>query len=243
MKLVASHFAGSGNVGDAVCSPVYYFDFRAPVQVRRFKSEPVPPCDAVIFGGGAIGNTIGKVAAAAPARIKVAWGLGETRHGRMTGAPAPSGFDLFGSRDDGQPGAEWVPCASCMAHAFDERCEPKHEAVFYFNRRRPRPDVDGIPSLDNECRFAEALAFLSSGAVVVTNSYHGAYWATLLGRGAVVVDVYSSKLRQFRHRPAYAEDGRWISAIRNAPRYPHSLAEARAANVAFFGRVMDRLAA
>lgn len=235
MKLVACHFAGSRNVGDAVCSPADYFDFGHPVEVVRFR-QPIPSCDAVIFGGGAIGNKVGGIASAAKARFKIAWGLGETRHGKTEAQPAHEGFDLYGSRDDGQPGAEWVPCASCMSPLFDEPSEIRHEAVFYFNRRRARPAVSGLPALDNEVTFAEAIRFLASGAVVVTDSYHGAYWSTLLGRGVVIVDAYSSKLRQFKHRPSYEE---WRMA--KPETYPSALAECRAANVAFYGRVMGLL--
>jgi hypothetical protein len=242
VKLVASHFAGSANVGDAVCCPADYFDFGAPVEVVRFR-EQIPPCDAVIFGGGAIGNNIGKVAARAPARIKIAWGLGETRHRRMTADPAPTGFDLFGSRDDGQAGAEWVPCASCMSPLFDVSREIQHDAVLYFNRRRPLPPVDGIPANHNEVGFDEAVEFLASGDVVVTNSYHGAYWAHLLGRFVVIVDPYSSKLRQFRYPPAYADAGDWSAVLGAAVKYPDALEEARAANRAFFKRAMDLIAA
>ena len=226
--------AGSRNVGDAVCSPAYYFDFSQPCAVVRFGKEPIPQCDAVIFGGGAIGNSIGNVAAATPARIKIAWGLGETRHGRMEASPAPSGFDLYGSRDWGQEGAEWVPCASCMSPLFDMQREALHDSVLYYNLRRPRPSVKGITAEHNEVSFDAAIDFLASGSTVVTNSYHGAYWATLLGRSVVVVDAYSSKLHQFRHRPAYGQQEK-------ASRYPDALAEARDANRAFFARVMDRL--
>jgi hypothetical protein len=242
VKLVASHFAGSANIGDAVCCPADYFDFGSSVEIVRLK-EPIPPCGAVIFGGGAIGNNIAKRAAAAPARIKIAWGLGDTRHGQMHAEPAPAGFDLYGSRDDGQPGAEWVPCASCMSPLFDAAREIRHEAVLYFNYRRPRPAVVGIPDNHNEIGFEDAIRFLASGAVVVTNSYHGAYWAALLGRGVVIVDAYSSKLFQFRHRPAYADSGDWMTALGTAAKYPEALAECRAANRAFFARVMDRIAA
>lgn len=242
MKLVASHFAGSANVGDAVCCPADYFDFGASVEIVRI-GMPIPPCDAVIFGGGALGNKVGKRAAAAAAKIKIAWGLGDTRHGAMTAEPAPSGFDLYGSRDDGQPGAEWVPCASCMSPLFDADREIRHEAVLYFNRRRPRPAVVGIPENHNEAGFAEAVEFLASGAVVVTNSYHGAYWATLLGRGVVIIDCYSSKLCQFRHKPAYAESGDWMNALPAAVNHSGSLHESRAANRKFFDRVMNLIAA
>lgn len=225
MKLVACHYAGSLNVGDAVCSPASYFDFDIPTEIVRF-GEPIPPCDAVIFGGGAIGNRVGKIVT--PARYKIAWGVGETRHGRTECNRAPEGFDLYGSRDWEQEGAEWIPCASCMSPLFDKTYEVQLEAALYYNFRRLKPAVAGLPELHNEVSFEEAVAFLGSAETVVTNSYHGAFWATLLGRKVRIIEAYSSKLYQFRHKPG--------------PRYPEALEECRAANRGFYAKVMDLLA-
>lgn len=242
MRLVSSHLSGSRNVGDAVSSPSRYFDFGAPVEVVRY-GYPIESCDAVIFGGGAIGNHVAAAASQVRAKHRIAWGLGETRHGQLTGRPAPAGFSLFGSRDWQQPGAEWVPCASCMSPLFGDVAAPKHEEVLYYNRRRRRPSIAGLPSAHNEVEFAAAVEFLASGSIVVTNSYHGVYWATLLGRGVIVVDPYSSKLFQLRHRPAYGTASDWRTAVPAAVRYSEALTEARAANTAFYGRVMELLAA
>ena len=42
--------------------------------------------------------------------------------------------------------------------------------------------------------FEDVVAFLGSGAVIVTNSYHGAYWATLLGRPTVLWNPWCSEI-------------------------------------------------
>lgn len=236
MRLVSCHYSGTANTGDVASSPFLYWDF-GPHEVVRL-GKPVPDCDAVIYGGGAVGNGLPRAAQATKARVKIAWGVGETRHGQTTGGPAPAGFDLFGSRDWGQPGAEWVPCASCMSGLFDEPGEPWRDAVFYWNRLRGKPLL-ALPDMHNETPLADVVGFLASAEVVVTNSYHGAYWATLLGRKVVVVDAYSSKLHNFRHAPTYAGGGEWQAAVERAVAYPDALDEARAANVSFHRRVTE----
>jgi len=71
---------------------------------------------------------------------------------------------------------------------------------------------------------------------VVTNSYHGAYWATLLGRRVVAIPNMS-KMYRFKHAPVIgrAQDWRKLAAL--AVAYPEALAECRAANLAFFADV------
>jgi hypothetical protein len=42
--------------------------------------------------------------------------------------------------------------------------------------------------------------------VVVANTYHGAYWATLLGRRVIVAAPFSNKFFGFRHEPVIVRD-------------------------------------
>lgn len=45
--------------------------------------------------------------------------------------------------------------------------------------------------------FNETVAFLGSSEVVLTTSYHGLYWATLLGRKVVVLEASMYKLQSW----------------------------------------------
>ena len=83
----------------------------------------------------------------------------------------------------------------------------------------------------------DVLQFLSSGEVVITNSYHGAYRATLLGRAAVIVTQNSSKFYHMKHVHPYAK---WEDAMKAERHwYPNALEECRAANMAFHAKVKD----
>ena len=238
--IVSSHFCRTGNTGDLESAP----DRHLPIHVGAVVpyGKPIPKCDAVIFGGGALGGGLGRVAELALARVKIAWGVGVSRHGAREPGPALRGLDLYGSREWGQEGAIWAPCASCMSPLFDIGYPITHEAVLYLNadpgiRERYPVSVEGLPVLANDVRFDEAVAFLGSGSIVVTNSYHGAFWATLLGRRVVLVNPYSSKFYGFRHPPAITQCDDWRAAAPAAARYPEALEECRAATVAFYARV------
>ena len=231
--IVSISSTATSNLGDLVSRPALYFDL--PVTRHIDVREPQPDADLYIVGGGAVQRR----AYRAPA---ILWGTGWTKR-KPADRPLPGRPEnvvLWGRRDYGQPGATWVPCASCMSPLFDREYAIQHPAVLYMNNRPDtpyrtleRPPIYDLPTQHNGVTFEEAVAFLGSGETIVTNSYHGAYWGTLLGRRVVIVNPYSSKFLHFRHQPAIARN--WRTA---RPRtYPDALGECREANRAFYAAV------
>jgi hypothetical protein len=77
-----------------------------------------------------------------------------------------------------------------MHPAFDLEYEIEHEVVYYGHH--PLAPLEwarelGLgPVLTNAgTDMARVVAFLGSGRVIVTSSYHGVYWGRLLGRTVV----------------------------------------------------------
>lgn len=83
-------------------------------------------------------------------------------------------------------GRNATPCPSCRHPAFQAPPPPTHGIVYYEN-----PNIatlDGVPKRDNVTgNFRDAIDHIASGGTVVTSSYHGAYWASLMGRKIVVI--------------------------------------------------------
>jgi hypothetical protein len=217
-----------------------YFDFGGDVEVLNYSQRPFG--DVVIYGGGTLVNWLhGRTDL--PKVPKVIWGAGSSRSGMTTPWPDPEGFDLVGIRDwsvEREAMGRYAPCASCMSPLFDRDWPVTCEAVAFVNadpsKRRP---VVNLPTMDNTEPMERIVEFLASAEVVVTNSYHGVYWATLLGRHVVCVP-YSSKFHGFRHPPTMSRDGAdWREKARTAPAYPEALASSRAATRAFHARVME----
>jgi exopolysaccharide biosynthesis predicted pyruvyltransferase EpsI len=86
-------------------------------------------------------------------------------------------------------GLDAVPCPSCMSDLFDRQYETRHERCWYENVDiLPLPGEPGSPKKSNTCiSMEDAISFLASAETVITSSYHGAYWASLLGREVVLV--------------------------------------------------------
>lgn len=222
-------------------------------------AEYPPPPDArgehvVLGGGGLIAKSFHESMAALAARRSamlslVAWGIGESEHvDRRGGLVAPyagplpeymRAFDLIGLRDVGglhDSRVEWAPCVSCMSPLFDQPRIATREAVIYEHKRIPIP-IDGLERMTNDGGdMAPKLDFLASAEIVITNSYHGAYWATLLGRRVIAVPNMS-KMYRFRHAPIICAPDAWRRYASLAQSYADALDECRAASRAFYRKV------
>ena len=219
--------------------------------------EQVTSARAIIFGGGGLLNidffepAFQYVAGLnAPGQKRIIWGaghnswqIGDWRHLKPTLAIEESQFDLIGVRDDNHP-HDWVPCASCMDPVFGSPPTPTMELAVYAhagtlsnpNLRRLMPS--GFPVLDNSATFEEAISFISNCDLLLTDSYHGVFWATLLGRRCIAFPS-SSKFYDLRHPVPLCDPSDWRRFEKLAIRYTEALGECRAANVAFAGKVAD----
>jgi hypothetical protein len=153
-------------------------------------------------------------------------------------------FHLVGVRD-WEVGYRWVPCASCMHPAFDKSYEIKNEFVWFEHKKRllDNKAFDHTPAprmLNTGQNMEQVIEFLGSAEVVVTNSYHGVYWATLLGRKVVCVP-WGSKFKMFKHPPALATADNWHELFDKAVSYKGALDECRDANKLFYNDVMKLL--
>lgn len=233
------------NIGDKVCSPCDYFDLGpvSKIEVGDITSDQLT--STIILGGGGVTifDRAMQVLSSHASQI-IAWGIGCNREPSY---PPSTGVlpiwlqkcRLAGIRDYGTP-FDWVPCASCMSPLFDAQYEVQNEVGLYEHWEHPL-GIAALPALRNDCHsFAEAVAFLASCETIVTNSYHGAYWAVLLGRRVLVKDI-NSKLIHMKHQPAIYHSEPWHHKLGELRAFPEAISECRAANVAFYERVKDEL--
>jgi hypothetical protein len=150
----------------------------------------------------------------------------------------------YGVRDFVE-GFEYLPCASSLLdfeHA--QLLQPKYPFVVFEHKdipihipsTHPVSPAQRISNQCHNCTFASeeggaqrVLQFMSRGRVVLTNSYHGLLWATLLGRKVVIMpDKGNSavKLAMFPY-PHRRFSGDLAADLANAIAYPDALQEAR----------------
>ena len=124
-------------------------------------------------------------------------------------------FDLTGIRDFDHPNPNyhWVPCPSCMSDQFDKPRSIHHEFVV-FSHKKYQIRLGNFPRMTNNTySFSQVLDFLGSGETILTSSYHGAYWGTLLGR-KVLAFPFSSKFYTLKHPAVNFVIDRWQQSRR-----------------------------
>jgi hypothetical protein len=203
----------------------------------------------ILGGGGLIGYpffspSVERIKGFASAVI--GWGLGYNVHGETTAdwQSHKNGYALLGIRDYGER-QDWVPCPSCMSHFFDNPPTPLREVVFYYHHDTYlefKSLAGEVPSLNNcVVSIGEAVEFLASGSVVLTTTYHGAYWTALLGRKVVVLNPCSSRFYGMGFPVSFSSATDWKNHIPAASASSDFLRECRERNVQFSTEVQKYL--
>ena len=155
-----------------------------------------------------------------------------------------SDFDLIGVRDFKQ-NLPWVPCASCMHPALHKKYEIKNDVIWFEHKKQIIKDFgsDSIPLFVNSgSNIDQTIELLGSANVILTNSYHGAYWGTLLGKKVIVVGPWSSKFYLMRHQPVLiSADDSWKAAVDKTKLYPDALDECVAATEKFWNKIKEQI--
>ncbi|KAI8803327.1 hypothetical protein BJ742DRAFT_742981 [Cladochytrium replicatum] len=94
--------------------------------------------------------------------------------------------------------------------------------------------------LNSELDIVNVLEFLASAEVVITSSYHGLYWSTLLGKKVILTGAFSTKFDRFPWPPVW-HTGDLDADIKNAKAYPEAFEQARTLTLEFWGEVKEIL--
>ena len=246
----------NSNVGDWWCPPWRYFPFK-PGTVGDILDPnfEIKETDILLVGGGGLGNEffrthLNRIKASNP-KVSILWGAGVDRVSKQGTVLSDEKYDLYGDYFDffDEKGIrvfsnpqkfQYVPCASCMNNFLWKYREVKPSAkVGVYNHKRVplfhAGNSNGIAVSDNSGeKFEDKIKFLSSFEYIITNTYHGVYWATLLGRKVICVP-YKSGLFSFKFPPSYCFDGKIKDEhFDTAISYDHALEDCRKINLEYY---------
>lgn len=137
-------------------------------------------------------------------------------------------FDKVGVRDYGQD-LDWYPCASCMHPALRKTYPIKNDVIFFEHKKQLIKDFgdDPIPRFINSgANIEQTIELLGSANIILTNSYHGAYWGKLLKKRVIVVGAWGAKFYAMKHAPTILDKNEtWKEALDRATVHFESLDE------------------
>lgn len=240
------HHQKANNVGDIYCNPAMHFSFKSYRNVPY--TTNVSSASSLTFAGGNVFDEARRFTARSKQSTfghRIAWGIGLPAPGRRDDQIQnfADSCELFSTRDfNWKARFHFVPCASCMSRDFDQQHPETHERVFFFHKSKTKPELlasaDGPVMHNTKRKLSEVLRFLSSGRTVITNSYHGVYWAHLLGKRTICIP-FGEKFRTYRQLPTFAADGDWQAALRKAAVFSSDLEEYRSINTTFYKKFLE----
>lgn len=256
MKIHFIFRADQSNVGDWWCPPFRYFNFRpASVSDIYCLSDNLSDDDILIIGGGGLGTEhftpyLNFIKAKFQG-TSIIWGAGIDTIVDKSGLLSAGEYDLYGDFFKGFTEVStrvftsplehrYTPCSSCMHPSFDRYRELKPTSLIgVYQHKRVHITLDSsyswVPTMDNSgSNIDEKLHFLSKFEYIITNTYHGVYWGTLLGRKIICLP-FKSGLFSFKDTPQYCFDGHLSDDVfLNAKSYDFALEDARLENISFY---------
>lgn len=249
------------NQGDVLSGPYNYFEFekRGSISwdenILKGKLSHVDKGSSIIFGGGIYftDNKPHLMKLIADAKNFIGWGLGLDSR-----ADLPrflNKFTLLGTRERNLELIDnrrifYVPCASCMNSAFDEAALEAHDAhaiehreiVLHtnggFNQKQIAKALDNYRLSRTVDPFDKIIANLKNSDCVITNSYHGVYWGSLLGKKVICIKTEVPKWDGIHENVAFADLDEIDKMIGTTKPVPDSYRqECRAINESFYERV------
>jgi hypothetical protein len=153
-------------------------------------------------------------------------------------------FDKIGVRDWGQS-LPWAPCASCMHPALRKSYAIKNDIIFFEHKKQLLKDfgTDSIPRFINSgSNVEQTIELLGSANIILTNSYHGAYWGTLLKKRVVVVGAWGAKFHAMKHSPYLLDKNEtWKEGLEKTEIYNSASGECISATEEYWDGIKDQL--
>lgn len=232
MKIINVFRMDPTNAGDWHSPPMRYFPELGGECLDVISKVLPKERSIIVFGGGGLISpkpAFQRLRRFLKKHVCVGWGLGENWYDAKNLGyfpPQPQTFpdyldefDLIGIRDRSEKYRQ-VPCASCLHPAFDQGYAVKRSIGFYLHKRIPLATAGHDICSNDGATIEDKLKFIAESEVIVTNSYHGAYWAMLLNRRVLCVP-FGSKFHGFGENLVFREP--WnlrLDDVAELPLYP-----------------------
>ena len=235
------------NTGDREISPLSYFkEYFSDFVVQKFDNEAMPYLmsrqGVFILGGGGLinqnenwNNWMNQLADKKNSKV-IGWGIGFNQHfgSKINSSVNFEKFSLLGVRDFNK-GLPYLPCVSCLKKELNKKQKIKRKIGCIIHYENSEKTFD-FQTMFNNQPFDDLIEFISTSEVIITNTYHMMYWATLMQKKVILFNPFSDRFCNFKYPPIFYS-GDLQADIEKAKTYPNALRECRDLNMEFFEKV------
>lgn len=235
------------NPGDLNSTPFHYLDKHQRgflIDYTALEHLSGWEFDNVVIGGGGMpdrfADSVLNFLSNQTVKNAVIWGAGWEIDNPVLDQLAGSA-QLVGIRE-WLPGTmyenQWVPCVSVLHPSIEKNLSviPTKNFLVIDHWKRTPIELDGLAHArisNRSVTMDNVIQAIAEHRWIITSSYHGAYWATLLNKRVIFVsDPWMAKCANLKHSVPQAEKFS-LDLLDQTQKYPDAYQECRQANLDF----------
>lgn len=250
--MLVIHRINKDNTGDMAADPLQYWDMPhnlLDLDDPEFNDKIQACNETIIIGGGGLLNYCADwndrinrtLKSAQEGGIKIyGWGLGYNRHiGNCEELP-PINLHLFtvlGFRHIVE-GYKLIPCPSCLSPLIEYQGATELNPGVIEHLGFPLKELP-YPKVNNKDPMQKITDFIKTHNPIITNTYHGGYWTTLIGKSLILYKPFSE--RHYNQLGTYIETHNHkqvkVAIDHRKPQIPECLSKCRQINEQFLNAV------
>ena len=218
------HLDCKSNAGDALSSPKLYYNFNSNYNFNTISlsSAVNKRSSIIIFGGGGIIDTNRErnelYKNLHGSNILIHWGSGSNKlnvnkinwkisdNEKQFNNDTLDNFKIVGRRDymdSYLPNHEYVPCVTCKLKFLKHNYEIKRRIGIVQHMWLKQISNMNYPTICmnlDKYNIEEIIKFIGESEVIITGSYHAAYWGLLLQKKVIINGNWSSKFDTLKYK-------------------------------------------
>ena len=132
---------------------------------------------------------------------------------------------------------EYIPCASCMIPYIEKYKNNSIKNIGIISHQNYPIENLNFDYITNNSNIYSIINFIKTKSIIISNSYHAVYWATLMNKKVILYGkLHSNKFNYFKYKPIHYS-GNLEKDIDNAKIYTSSLDESIYLTYKYFQKI------
>ncbi|WP_157152002.1 polysaccharide pyruvyl transferase family protein [Brachyspira sp. SAP_772] len=242
------HYIDYKNIGDMLCGYYNFFQdlYKYDIYIHNISNinfQIIKKSDTVIIGGGGLlynndshNHNINRLLDLS--NNVIFWSLGfHNRPNQIVKEDIQfNKVALLSIRDyNHESNIKYVPCATCMIPYLDYDSNLIKRDIGVV-RHAFFQKVFDYETITNSSSIENIVNFISSSNIILTNSYHAAYWSALMKKKVIIYGKFANKFDYFKYKPV-EYSGNILNDIDKCNIYHNCLDESRELTVNYFKEI------